>query len=60
MSSLTVINDFNSRITDLTADSSLVEHLYREGREGEALSIPSSKRRDETSPSVTCSSPVQH
>lgn len=50
MSSLTVINDFNSRITaDLTADSSLVEHLYREGREGEALSIPSSKRRDETS-----------
>jgi len=60
MSSLTVINDFNSRITDLTADSSLVEHLYREGREGEALSIPSSKRRDETSPSVTCSSAVQH
>lgn len=58
MSSLTVINDF--RITDLTADSSLVERLYREGREGEALSIPSSKRRDETSPSVTCSSPVQH
>lgn len=60
MSSFTVINDFNSRITDLTADSSLVERLYREGREGEALSIPSSKRRDETSPSVTCSSPVQH
>lgn len=60
MSSLTVINDFSSRITDLTADSSLVEHLYREGREGEALSIPSSKRRDETSPSVACSSAVQH
>lgn len=60
MSSFTVINDFNSRITDLTADSILVERLYREGREGEALSIPSSKRRDETSPSVTCSSAVQH
>lgn len=49
MSSLTVINNFNSRMTDLNAEGSLVEHLYREGREGEALSILSSKRKDETS-----------